>query len=169
VDRSGPFRHIGAYTELTRALLEEPRGEGTDLRKSLMPHLEGISRPLTVLVITDGFQRESLVGLASAVASFDRHRLVFLLTEDPRDRRPPLKGNLLLRDAEGPGSSALLSDGRLEEELHRRIDDHFSELRSGLVRHGAEILHIPVGEPFEESFLDVLRRSYPANLPPPVS
>jgi uncharacterized protein (DUF58 family) len=154
--RRGPYRHMESYSALSGYLISPPAGEGTDLRRSLMPHLLETRRPMTVIVITDGFQREPLEKIAAVVSSLGSHRLLLLLTADPLDSAPPLRGNVLVQDAESPEARRIISSRSLEKQLHRRIRRYFEDLRSQFRQWGAEILHLPVDAPFESGFLGLL-------------
>lgn len=153
---SGPHRQLGAFAGLCRRLAAPAAGGGTDLGRSLAPLLRR-QRAMTVLAVTDGFQREPLWRVAAAIRAAGRARLVVIRVEDDRDRKPPLRGNLLVRDDEGPGAIPVLSDRTLERELHRALADHAAAVERELVRGGARVLPLRANAPFEEQFLSLLR------------
>lgn len=165
LDKEGPYRHIQAFPSLSGLLLTTPEGQGTDLRKSLTPILANYRRPVTVIVATDGFQREPLEQITATLTSFNHHRILFFWIVDPQDYHPPLRGNLLLQDAEVPDSCHVIVDQSLERQLHRRIATHIHNLQNRLRGLGAEIFHLQVNAPFEKSFLDLLSLTCPPGRP----
>jgi uncharacterized protein (DUF58 family) len=152
----GPHRQLEAFTALSRRLAAPAAGGGTDLGRSLAPLLRGL-RPMTVVAVTDGFQREPLARVAAAVRAAGRTRLVVVLVRDERDLRPPLRGNLLLQDDESAEAVAVLSDRELERELHGALARDAAARERELARGGAQVLSLPAQAPFEESFLSLLR------------
>jgi len=156
LDFEGPHRPLEAYTAIVRRLLSPAAGEGTDLKSSLEPLLHRLRRPLTVIIVSDGFQEAPLEQTMIAARDGARRRVVWLRILDPADLAPRLRGQLLLADAESNQTRLLLSDQDLEERLHRRIADHFSALSLSLRKAGVEVFEIPVGQPFEESYLRLL-------------
>lgn len=157
LDFEGPFRHERIFPQICSHLLKPPPGEGTDLRASLKPILFKRSRPASLIVISDGLQKEPLQEVASFVQGMDRHWLVFLRIDDPADRSPALRGNLLVKDLEGTQRLHIVADRTLERELHRSIDRHLERLTKEFREHGFPLVELPVREPFESAFMDVLR------------
>jgi uncharacterized protein (DUF58 family) len=168
LDSKGPYRHIQAFPDLTRLLLSPAGGLGTDLRKSLEPFLLRRRRPVTVVVLSDGFQSEPLGSIVPSLTGGRGGRVVLLRIEDPADLHPPLRGNLLLQDIEGEERRHLLSDRTLERQLHQRIAAYFQNLEKGLRQAGGESLVLSAAAPFEEGFLRILRSALPAAMEAPV-
>jgi uncharacterized protein (DUF58 family) len=160
LELSGPHRHLDAFPLLSRRLASPVGGSGTSLGAGLEPLLRR-QRPMTFLALTDGFQHEPLARVAARVGAVRHARLVVILVEEERDRRPPLRGNLLIRDDESGEAVAVLSDRGLERELHRGLEAHFAALGRELSRRGALVLSLPARPPFEERFLDLLRPGGP--------
>lgn len=156
LDSKGPFRPLQSFPELSRHLMTPVGGEGTDLRNSLLPHLLHRRRPVTVVILSDCFQRDPLEKVVRAVRGIEERRTILLRMVDPEDLRPPLRGYLEVADDEGDGKGSLVSDGALEAQIHRRIDRHFLDLENHLRQAGADILPFPVREPFEDAFFSVL-------------
>ena len=84
---------------------------------------------------------------------------------DAADLTPPLRGHSVLIDAEGPQRREIIADRALEEAAHRQIAHHFLLLGEALARLGAPLHELPVGRPFEEAFLALLRAVAPAPAP----
>lgn len=155
LDLRGPYRHPPALPLLAGPLLEPPTAGGTDLGASLA-FLASSRRRVSVVVVTDGFQREPLENVARLVAGLG-HRLVLVLLEDRADRSPQLHGNVQVADAEGGGSVRLMADPELEDRVHQLIRRHFAELVANFRSLGAQVLALPVEAPFEQTFLSLLR------------
>ena len=151
----GPYRHPPALPLLARLLLEPTTAGGTDLGASLA-FLATSRRRVSVVVVTDGFQREPLEKVARLVAG-QGHRLLLLLVADQGDRSPRLRGNVRLVDAEGGGVIRLMADQDLEDQVRQRIERHFAGLVRNLRALGAQVLSLPVEAPFEPAFLELLR------------
>jgi uncharacterized protein (DUF58 family) len=163
VDSEGPCRQTRSLPDITKLLLSEPEGGGTDLRKSTFPLLLGRRRPVTVVALSDGFQREPLERAVAAVRRHGDRRFVLIRIRDPRDLTPSLRGNLLVGDAESGDGCAVLSDGTLERQVHRRIARHFERLEANLAQSGGEIHSLTVEESFEEGLLAILTENLPAS------
>ncbi len=158
----GPYRHMEGFAVLTEFLLEPAGGTGTDLRRALSPLLARRRRPVTVIALTDGFQREPLEAAAATVASIPGGRFVLVRLSDNGDLRPRLRGDVSLGDLEGEGTRRLLSDRTLERQLRERIEEYFSALENSLAEGGSEAFLLPVEGSFEEAFHGMLLRSVPA-------
>jgi hypothetical protein len=161
LDSKGPYRHIQAFPDLTRLLRSHAGGLGTDLRESLEPFLLRRRRPVTVVVLSDGFQSEPLGSIVSSLTGGGGQRVLLVRIEDPADLCPPLRGNLLLQDIEGEDRRHLFSDRILERQLHQRIAAYFRNLEKGLRQAGGESFVLAADGPFEEGFLRILRSALP--------
>ena len=161
VDSEGPCRQIQSLPGITKFLISEPKGGGTDLRKSTFPLLLGRRRPVTVVALSDGFQREPLERAVAAVRRYRGRRFVLVRIKDPRDLAPSLRGNLLVSDAESGDLRAVLSDRTLERQIHGRIAQHFENLEANLAQSGGEVHPLNVEEPFEEGLLAMLTVKLP--------
>jgi uncharacterized protein (DUF58 family) len=155
LDLRGPYRHPPSLPLLARTLFEAPTSGGTDLGASLA-FLAASRRRVSVVVVTDGFQREPLERVAQLVAR-QGHRLLLLLVNDRADRSPRLRGNVHLADAEGGEVIRVLADQALEDQVRGRISRHFAELERTLRALGVHLLSLPVEVPFEQAFLELLR------------
>jgi len=169
LESKGPFRHIQAFPELTALLRSPGQGAGTDLKKSLFPFLLRRRRPVTIIVLSDGFQREPLEKVVNVVRNVGEQRMVLLRMLDPEDLRPSLRGNLRIEDIERDDGRTLLVDRALEQQLHRRIGSYFRDLESRLRQSGVDTYGLPVDMPFEDSFLNTLFAAVPANVKAAVS
>jgi uncharacterized protein (DUF58 family) len=159
LETEGPYRHIRLFPSLSAGLMEVPKGEGTDLGASISPFVHGRIRPATFVVFTDGLQREPLDHVVRLVKETGRHQLVFVIVEDQAERRPPLMGNLQVRDLEGTSTCHVLSERPLERQLHRRIDEYFRQLEKSVTRLGMRLYSLPVERPFEKSMQGILLAS----------
>lgn len=162
MDSKGPFRNLQAFPEVTHFLLALGEGEGTDLRKSLLPYLLHRRRPVTVVIISDCFQSEPLEKVVQTVRGIEERRVVILRMIEPADLRPSLRGNIQVEDIEGGGRCPLISDRVLEKQMHRRIDRHFLNLEAHLRQSGADILGFPVEKPFEDALFETLLTALPS-------
>ena len=163
LDIDGPHRPLESYTAIVRRLLSPAAGKGTDLRASLEPLLHRLRRPLTVIVASDGFQEAPLEQAAIAARDGARRRVTWLRILDPADIAPRLRGQLLLADAETDRTRLLLTDRDLETRLHARIAAHFEALSRTLRNAGVEVFEVPLGQPFEESYLRLLHAARAAD------
>jgi uncharacterized protein (DUF58 family) len=161
LESRGPYRNLQAFPALVDLLTSPPRGKGTDLAGSLSPTLLHRRRPVTVIALTDGFQRDPLEKVITVVKNLENCRAVLVRIVDPADSRPPLRGNLLLHDIEGADSRAVLSGRSLETQVHGRIAAHFRNLEMRLRQAGLSVFSLPVDEPFEDCFLGLLRSALP--------
>jgi uncharacterized protein (DUF58 family) len=163
LESMGPYRNLQAFPALVDLLTSPPRGKGTDLAVSLSPILMHRRRPVTVVALTDGFQRDPLEKVINVLKGLENCRAVLVRIVDPADSRPTLRGNLRLFDIEGSESRTFLSGRSLETQIHGRISSHFRNLEKRLRQGGIPLLSLPVDEPFEDSFLGLLRSALPAD------
>jgi uncharacterized protein (DUF58 family) len=163
LDVAGPWRSPDDIAAVQRHLAETPpRGEGTNLAPALDPLVTGRQRPVSLVMLTDGFQEAPLVSAILQALARGARRAALVRVIDADDLSPALRGHTVLRDPEGPGRRDLFADRALEEAAHRRIAHHFQLLGEALAGIGSPLHELPVGRPFEEAFLDMLRATAPA-------
>ena len=160
---AGPWRSADDFAAVQHRLAESPpQGEGTDLAPAIDTLVTGRQRPLSIVILTDGFQEPPLVSALLRALARGARRVALVRVLDPADQSPPLRGHTILRDPEGAGRRELLADRDLEEAVHRRIDQHFRLLGEALAGLGAPLHELPVRPPFEEAFLAMLRSTLSA-------
>lgn len=161
MDLVGPVRSIDSYSRLNDILAGPVSGAGTELYGALSAVLGKGDRPVSVVVASDGFQREPLERAFSLFGDARRRRFVFLQVEDAAELRPRLSGNIVLGDRESGDSRSFLSDRRFEKQVHGRITRYFERLRASLGSLGADHFSLPVETSVEESLFSILRQSQP--------
>jgi len=166
LDLGGPWRSPDDLYPVQRLLAQAPKpGSGTDLAGAIAALITGRQRPMSVVVLTDGFQEPPLVSAVARALARGVRRLTLVRVVDPEDLAPTLRGHVVLRDAEGAGRRALVADRALEDAARRRIAHHFLLLAEELARLGVPLFELPVREPFDEAFLAMLRTAAPTPAP----
>jgi uncharacterized protein (DUF58 family) len=161
MDMAGPVRSADSYSRLNDLLAGPVSGTGTELYGALSTVLGRGDRPVSVVVLSDGFQREPLERAISLFGDARKRRFVFLQVEDSRELRPRLSGNIVLGDRESGDGRTFLSDRRFEKQVHGRIAKYFDRLRASLNSLGAEHFSLPVEASVEESLFTMLLKFQP--------
>jgi uncharacterized protein (DUF58 family) len=166
VDLGGPWRSPDDLFPVQRLLAHSPlAGMETDLAQAFDALLTGRQRPVSVVALTDGFQKTPLVSAVARALARGARRMALVRIVDPEDLVPRLRGRVVLRDPEGADRLDLVANRELEDAARLRIAHHFLLLGEELARRGVPLHELRAREPFEQAFLDMLRTAVPAPAP----
>jgi uncharacterized protein (DUF58 family) len=165
---------VQAFAETLGARLAPIRGRNRALR--LLRFLDGIApqgttdfaqcakafvaretRPGMTLVLTDGYDFAGLTRGLDALR-YARFEPVLLVLVDPREADPPLRGELLLFDAESGEERQVTITPALLDRYRLARAQHFAALSAYCREKRVRWFELPIDRAFDEAALDLLRR-----------
>ena len=145
-----------AYPELSRFVAAcTPDGKGSVAEA--VRRLQGLRKGLCFL-ITDGYTEDGLKETLDSLR-FHQQECGVIQVLSPFELRPELEGAVRLEDSEGGDAVDVLADRDALNGYQKTLQAFLADLRQNCAARQVPCLLLDSGDPFEETFLPLLRRA----------